>query len=272
MAAKTGTTDDARDIYLCAYTPNVVAAFWMGYDEKVMGNIPNGWNYTTAVLRTVFSELFKTLPAEPFRAVPDGVTRVEVCAKSGLLPSDQCLEAGVTTTDYFLANHVPRVTCNMHLLLDICKESGLLANEFCPKSSVIRKAFFDRPDYIITDGRWLKGAGRKPLDADDKAPTEKCGVHTEFGGRVTSFIAEARRNDIRLQWRYRGPRVDEFIIYRQIEGETNPEFLVRLASNQRRYNDNAVVPGKTYIYSLYAVYKHGLSEPAIARATFRDRS
>ncbi|HOL17604.1 MAG TPA: PBP1A family penicillin-binding protein, partial [Bacillota bacterium] len=32
MAAKTGTTDDARDIYLCAYAPNIVASFWMGYD------------------------------------------------------------------------------------------------------------------------------------------------------------------------------------------------------------------------------------------------
>ena len=180
MAAKTGTTDDARDIYLCAYAPNIVASFWMGYDINLMGTLPSGWNYTTAVLRQVFSKVFETLPVEHFPPAPSGVVRREVCSKSGLLPSDECREAEAVVSDYFLANHVPRVTCNMHVTLEICEVSGDLANEYCPEDQIEKKSFFARPDFITTDGRWPKGAGRKPADAGDKPPTEKCSVHTEF--------------------------------------------------------------------------------------------
>lgn len=266
MAAKTGTTDDARDIYLSAYAPNLVASFWMGYDEKVMGNIPNGWNYTTAVLRDVFSEVFKTLPVEQFKPAPRGVIRVEVCTKSGLLPSDQCRKAEEVNSDFFLANHAPRVTCNMHVLLDICKVSGQLVNEFCPEEQIEQQAFFDRPDYITTDGRWRRGAGRAPLDAEDNPPTEKCTVHTEFSGGITSFTAVAQNNQIHLEWQHSGPKVLEFKIYRKIEGE--PEaLLVKPAADQRKYTDQAVQIGKTYIYSLSAVYKHGPSEAAVVRVS-----
>ena len=270
MAAKTGTTDDARDIYLCAYAPNLVASFWMGYDENVMGNIPNGWNYTTAALRNVFSEVFKTLPVEQFKPAPQGVIRVEVCTKSGLLPSDQCRGDGEVTSDYFLANHLPRVTCNMHVLLDICEVSGQLANEYCPEDQVRQKAFFKRPAYITTDGRWAKGAGRKPLDVEDEPPTEKCTDHTEFTGGITSFTALAIHNEIRLAWQYSGPQVQEFRIERQIDSEPSRILLANLAFNRRSYTDHPVQPGKTYTYYLYAVYEHGQSEPEVVQASLEE--
>ncbi len=265
MAAKTGTTDDARDIYLSAYAPNVIASFWMGYDENLMGSIPNGWNYTTAILREVFSEVFTTLPVEQFKSAPSGVRRVEVCTKSGLLPSDQCREAGAVTSDYFLTNHAPRVTCNMHVMLTVCAVSGQLAGEYCPEEDIHQQAFFSRPDYIITDARWRKGAGRAPLDAGDKPPTETCTVHTEFTGGITSFTAEVRNNEIRLEWEYSGPKVLEFNLYRQADNESEATLLVSLAANQRRYTDKAVQAGKTYTYSLSAMYEHGPSEAVVAK-------
>ena len=70
MAAKTGTTDEFYDAYLMAYTPNLVASFWMGYDIKTMGRIVNGWNYTTSSMREIFSKVFETLPVEQFKPAP----------------------------------------------------------------------------------------------------------------------------------------------------------------------------------------------------------
>jgi penicillin-binding protein 1A len=273
MAAKTGTTDAARDIYLSAYAPNVVASFWMGYDIPAMGGISNGWNFTTAVMRTVFAEVFKTLPVEQFKPAPSGVVRVEVCVKSGLLPSEQCREAGEVRADFFLSNHVPRVTCNMHLLLDICTVSGQLAGEFCPPDQIERQDFFNRPEYITTDSRWRyrgrAAPGRKPLDAEDKPPDEICTVHTEYTGEITSFSAQATNGRILLEWRHSGPQVLEFRLYRQIEGETGSALLASLDDDQFSFIDQAVQAGKTYLYNIYAVYAHGPSEPEVARITLR---
>ena len=34
VAGKTGTTNDGADVWFVGYTPNLVAAFWFGYDER----------------------------------------------------------------------------------------------------------------------------------------------------------------------------------------------------------------------------------------------
>ena len=113
VAAKTGTTENWKDVYLVAYTPNLVASFWMGYDEPKMGGIQQGWRYSTAFLREVFLEAFKDLPIREFSR-PDGLVRLEVCTQSGLRPTDICRAAGTTRYDYFIAKYAPRMTCDFH--------------------------------------------------------------------------------------------------------------------------------------------------------------
>ncbi len=146
VAAKTGTTDDWRDVYLVAYTPNLVASFWMGYDEPRMGAIEQGWRYSTAFLREVFLEAFETLEIEEFEQ-PEGIVRLSVCSRSGLRPTEFCQEAGTVISDYFIADQAPSGACNMHL------EDG-----------------YRRPPFIVTDHRWESprgGPGRGPQDAGE---------------------------------------------------------------------------------------------------------
>lgn len=274
LAAKTGTTDDARDIYLAAYAPNVVATFWMGYDIKDMGGISSGWNYTSGMIRALFQEVFKTLPQENFASPPPGVVRVEVCTKSGLLPNKHCREAGTVQADYFLRNHVPRLTCDKHVELEICKASGLLAGEFCPADQVEKKVFFDRPDYIVTDGRWKRGAGRGPADAKEMPPEDICDLHTEFSGEFISFTATPLGGrQVTLNWRYRGGDVKEFQIYRREKGEGagKKRLLNTLGKGARTYLDSQLQPETTYIYTLLAVNKQGtLSAPIEAEVTLGE--
>ena len=117
VAAKTGTTENWKDVYLVAYTPNLVASFWMGYDEPKMGGIQQGWRYSTVFLREVFLEVFKDLEIRDFPR-PDGITRMEVCTISGLRPIEGCMAAGTVRADYFIDKHAPRMTCDVHLLLE----------------------------------------------------------------------------------------------------------------------------------------------------------
>ncbi len=116
VAAKTGTTENWKDVYLVAYTPNLVASFWMGYDEPKMGGIQQGWRYSTAFLREVFLEAFKELEKKDFSR-PDGIVRMEVCLLSGLRPTDLCRAAGTVRSDYFLEKYAPRIACDLHLEL-----------------------------------------------------------------------------------------------------------------------------------------------------------
>ncbi|MFU8794318.1 MAG: PASTA domain-containing protein, partial [Dethiobacteria bacterium] len=148
-------TNDWRDVYLVAYTPNLVATFWMGYDEPRLGSIEQGWRYSTVFLREVFREIFKTSEIKEFEQ-PDGIVRLSVCNKSGLRPNSDCSDAGTVISDYFIAELAPTTTCSMH-------EGG----------------FYDRPPFIITDHRWSGrgGAGRGPEDAGELPSSEDA-----FGG------------------------------------------------------------------------------------------
>jgi penicillin-binding protein 1A len=157
VAAKTGTTNDWRDVYLVAYTPNLVASFWMGYDEPRMGGIEQGWRYSTKFLREVFLEVFETLEIKEFEQ-PEGIIRLSVCDKSGLRPTSDCSAAGTVISDYFIASQAPTAACDMHV-----------------------GDTYVRPPFITTDHRWSGrgGAGRKPEDAEELPPDE--GVFGGFG-------------------------------------------------------------------------------------------
>ena len=113
VAAKTGTTENWKDVYLVAYTPNLVASFWMGYDEPRMGSIQQGWRYSTVFLREVFLKAFTDLEIRNFIR-PDGIVRLEVCSKSGMRPNDLCRAAGTVLSDYFIARHLPNWLCDYH--------------------------------------------------------------------------------------------------------------------------------------------------------------
>lgn len=113
VAAKTGTTENWKDVYLVAYTPNLVASFWMGYDEPKIGGIQQGWRYSTAFLREVFLEVFKTLEIRSFQR-PGGVVRMEICSVSGLIPNEFCRAEGTVISDYFIQKYIPRLICDVH--------------------------------------------------------------------------------------------------------------------------------------------------------------
>ncbi|OPL15039.1 MAG: hypothetical protein AVO34_00585 [Firmicutes bacterium ML8_F2] len=115
VAAKTGTTENWKDVYLAAYTPNMVATFWMGYDEPKMGSIQQGWRYSTAFLREVFLEAFQDLEIRDFPR-PSGIVNMEVCTVSGMRATEFCRAAGTTTYDYFMEKYAPRLPCDLHLL------------------------------------------------------------------------------------------------------------------------------------------------------------
>ncbi len=245
VAAKTGTTDNWRDVLLSAYTPNLIASFWMGYDEPKMGSIQQGWSYSTNFLREVFLEAFEDLEVEEFET-PDGIVAMRVCDKSGLRPNTYCESAGTVITDYFIEGNEPTGQCNMH-----------------------EGRYYNRPPYIETDERWSSrgGPGRGPKDAEEMPSdprrddyAEEIGTTT---GDITRFNAYIVENGIILQWEYDGPEAEGFELQRSVEEGAGSGKTVNLDAGSRQHTDSDIDENVMYAYSLKAQLPDGtISEPA----------
>ena len=135
VGAKTGTTDDNYDRWLCGFTSYYAAACWYGYDqnEEVKYTKASPTNPAGGIWSAVMKSIHTGLEPKTF-VKPDDVVQATVCHDSGLLPSAGCKNV---VTDWFIQSKVPTERCgtqNFDKEYAICEESGMLAVEgACPK-------------------------------------------------------------------------------------------------------------------------------------------
>lgn len=258
VAAKTGTTNDNRDAYLVAYTPEIVVSFWLGHDITKLGTVSGGSGTTINYMNAILSQILEDVPPSDFSR-PSGITGpIAICSKSGLRPGPYCPDECIVY-EIFPTGLVPQETCDLHIELEVCTASGLLPGEFCPESEIEKKVFLNRPAFEVTDERWKLGAGRAPEDAALMPPTEHCDIHTEAAPTPEGFIVYLLQYPFRahLRWDYK-PDIVEYRIYRGVEGEEELILLQTLPGSITQYIDSDIEPGKRYIYSLIAINSAGI--------------
>ena len=83
VAGKTGTTDDYKDNWFVGFTPDIVIAVWIGYDDpRSLGNGETGGTNAAPIFREVLAAALQGSPAVPFRA-PTGVALVRIQTDRG---------------------------------------------------------------------------------------------------------------------------------------------------------------------------------------------
>jgi penicillin-binding protein 1A len=83
VAGKTGTTNDYRDNWFVGFTPDIVIAVWVGFDEpRSLGERETGGGNAAPVFRDILEAALRGSPAVPFRA-PPGVALVRMTAENG---------------------------------------------------------------------------------------------------------------------------------------------------------------------------------------------
>ena len=83
VAGKTGTTNDYMDNWFVGFTPDLVVAVWLGFDEpKTLGNGETGGQNAAPIFRDVMEAALRGSPPVPFRA-PPGVALVRMQAEGG---------------------------------------------------------------------------------------------------------------------------------------------------------------------------------------------
>lgn len=163
--AKTGTTNESYDRWLCGFTPYYTAACWYGYDKSTtvtgFGRNPAG-----QIWSNVMKKIHTDLPNANFEE-PDGIVRASICSVTG-----KAAVPGQCTSVYqevFVKGTVPDA-CDGHVALPICVETGLISGGPCPTEL---RNFMTLPEREQNASKWTNinvGAYTTP-------PTETCTLH-----------------------------------------------------------------------------------------------
>ena len=165
VAAKTGTTNDDYDRWLCGFTNYYTGATWYGFDDPETVYY-NRSNPSGDIWAATMKNLHKDKKSSRFQK-PDGVVWIKVCKETGLRASKKC---NSTYSELFSESNIPEYCDESGNAEEICEDSGKLANEFCPNKKI--KYF----SYVLPKER-LK-LWKTPMNLS-KAPTEVCDVHNE---------------------------------------------------------------------------------------------
>ena len=163
VAAKTGTTNNNFDKWLCGFTNYYTAATWYGYDqnEEVTGST----NVAGKIWAAVMSKVHEGKDKVTFER-PSGVVTETICKISGKKATSRCTD---TYQEIFVEGKVPE-ECDGHSnSVEVCSETGLLANEYCPNK--ITKYH----SYIVEKERL--GLWKTSTSSSSSAPTTYCTVH-----------------------------------------------------------------------------------------------
>ena len=108
VAAKTGTTDENYDRWLCGFTPYYTAVTWYGYDENESIEY-NKKNPAGLLWANVMSRIHTGLNSAKFEK-PNSVSSCIICSETGKKATTNCPN---TYTEYFLWLTTPDL-CNKH--------------------------------------------------------------------------------------------------------------------------------------------------------------
>ena len=209
-AGKTGTSQETRDIWFVGLNPNVTAGIWMGYDTPK--TIPG--SYRSVHLR-LWAQLMNAAydadpdfiaPKERFR-MPGGIVKRTYCAVSGLLPSAACAKAGLTASDYYIAEYAPTKTDDNLILGKYVAIGGknYLALDSTPREFV-QEGWILRPEFVkemapnLKDprqllpntGRWSKILIPEPgLEENGKIPSP---VNITMSGQTIRWKAHPEKD------------------------------------------------------------------------------
>ena len=171
VAAKTGTTNSNYDKWLCGFTNYYTAACWYGFDknEEVTGSN----NVAGRIWDAVMTKVHSGLDSSRFEK-PSGIVSATICRASGKRATSSCTD---TYSEIFVEGTVPG-ECDAHSnSAEVCEDTGLLANEYCPHK--ITKYY----SYLVEKERL--GLWNNISSSVSSAPNTYCTEHSKANVETT---------------------------------------------------------------------------------------
>ena len=134
-AGKTGTNTDFRDAWFIGFTPDVVAAVWVGCESPrySLGRGQSGASVAAPIWGLFMNEVYKTGKGVKFPGIPAGVSVRNICSISGDIPDKGC----PVKNEYFLPGTEPGAKCDgLHGKLSNIKELIIREKKTLPGKSI----------------------------------------------------------------------------------------------------------------------------------------
>ena len=139
VGAKVGQTTDGMDAWAVGYTPYRVVTVWTGTraetETRLSPRLPAGLWY--ALMQTASRDL----PHDGWNP-PAGITEMDVCDPSGLLPTTDC---PTIVREVFANGSEPTQADNLYRVYEINRETGFLATVFTPPQLVEERVYMAFP-------------------------------------------------------------------------------------------------------------------------------
>ena len=169
-AAKTGTTTDWRDVWTVGYTPQIVTGVWVGNNDNAPMEGLSSSRGAGPIWHNVMERLYDEGHAQRILgeiidnfARPPGMTTVEVCAISGLLPNEHCPNR---VKALFIEGTEPTEYCSVHRVERVNRQTGKLATACTPPELVEERVYEVYPPEAAN---WVRQQGipQPPTQRDE---------------------------------------------------------------------------------------------------------
>jgi len=140
-AIKTGLADLGRSTWAAGYTRSAAGVIWLGYARSGVPAAPLEVKAAAGIWQALMEYASQGQPVLDW-TMPEGVTLLDVCDPSGLLPTANCPNV---VTEVFLADNLPTARDSLYQKFQIDRETGRLATIFTPPELVTEQTFLVVP-------------------------------------------------------------------------------------------------------------------------------
>ena len=143
-AVKTGTTTNFHDNWTVGYTPDLVVSVWVGNtNHEPMWEI-TGLTGAAPIWHQFLRTVLTGISEKPFKR-PPGMVQVDICALSGLLPTEAC---PYRRWEWFIEGTQPTKPDTIYKVVTIDSITGRLADSTTPDDRRITQTVLDLPPQV----------------------------------------------------------------------------------------------------------------------------
>ena len=241
-AMKYGQTVDGRDLWTIGYTPARLVAVWTATHAS---NAPRlSPQLSIGLWSALMQTASQSLPSQGW-SMPAGITAMDVCDPSGLLPTKECPSI---VSEVFLNGNEPVQLDNLYQTFTVNRETGYLATVFTPPQLVENKVFMVIPPEAQA---WAKSANvpMAPAAYDAIQPSQ---INPDVNITAPALFAEVN-GQVQIKGTAAGTDFDR---YRVLVGQgIDPQAWIQVGSDATTpINDNVLATWDTTgLSGLYAV-------------------
>ncbi len=149
--AKIGGLGDGRYPWTIGFTPQLVVGVWMGSAPAAF-DVGDPASYVAGLWHAIFQHATRDMPPLDWK-MPPGLSRLEVCDPSGMLPTVECPNI---VNEIYLEGNEPTHLDTLFRKFQINRETGRLATVFTPPELINEQVFLVVPPEAA---EWASAAG-----------------------------------------------------------------------------------------------------------------